>query len=285
MTIIQYLFFLLFLVYSSFVFPTRQQDHEHNRPIITIWVHGTRQLFSKYFFKKFFSCPAGLHCISDIDKESHVYSMATGLHKQSPEEFPLGSFYSFGWSGILSAQERSKAAYALCQELQKLLEHQKEPESKPFIRIITHSHGGNVALCMTQYKKEFQITIDELILLACPVQTITADYCKDPMFKQIYSLYSEYDSLQILDPQGLHYWYSYWQEPNTRNSLQKPASFFSARRFPDHSSLRQTAVKVNNRSLMHVEFIFQKFAQLLPNILHIMRSWKDHCPKTLLVHT
>lgn len=253
------------------------QPERHKRSIITIWVHGTRQFFTKYFFKTFFFCPAGLHHINTLCPKCHAYSMAQGLHKKSPSEFPLESFYCFGWSGILSAQERSKAAHQLCQELQKLVTEYKRQGKDPFIRLITHSHGGNVALSMAAYAQECSFFIDELILLACPVQTLTASYCTSPFFKQIYSLYSEFDSLQVLDPQGFHYWYQCWQKPVNRTLLKKPVSFFSQRRFSEHPTLKQAAIKINNRSLSHIEFIFQKFAHALPRILDMMRGFSPPC--------
>ncbi len=56
------------------------------------------------------------------------------------------SFYTFGWSGMLSQKQRRKAAVRFYNALvceQKLLKAQY-PNLK--IRLITHSHGGNVCL-------------------------------------------------------------------------------------------------------------------------------------------
>lgn len=57
-------------------------------------------------------------------------------------------FYTYGWSGLISQQRRRKEAIrffnALTDEYQKLT----QAGIKPRIRLITHSHGGNVILNM-----------------------------------------------------------------------------------------------------------------------------------------
>jgi len=73
------------------------------------------------------------------------------------------------------------------------------------IRIISYSHGGNVALKLAEvYKKEGfskdrKITIEELVLLGMPVLTETDYLVNSSLFKKIYHFYSYGDRVQRLD--------------------------------------------------------------------------------------
>lgn len=55
------------------------------------------------------------------------------------------NFYTFGWSGLLSQNRRRLEAVRFYNSLSEELENYK-PGSVPEIRILTHSHGGNLAL-------------------------------------------------------------------------------------------------------------------------------------------
>ena len=67
-------------------------------------------------------------------------------------------------------------------------------------------------------------------------------YAHSPLFEKIYSLYSMLDILQVIDPQGL-------------NKKKKKAPLFSERFLPRHEKIEQVAIKFNDRSLMHIEFV------------------------------
>jgi len=55
----------------------------------------------------------------------------------------------------------------------------------PKVTLISHSHGGNVALNLAAIaEKESPLSIERLILLACPVQQETAALVDAPMFKK-----------------------------------------------------------------------------------------------------
>ncbi|KKP23849.1 MAG: hypothetical protein SZ59_C0003G0073 [candidate division TM6 bacterium GW2011_GWF2_28_16] len=56
------------------------------------------------------------------------------------------NFYTFGWSGLLSQNRRRLEAVRFYNSLSEELENYKSFEKIPEIRIITHSHGGNLAL-------------------------------------------------------------------------------------------------------------------------------------------
>ena len=233
-------------------------------PTINVWIHGT--LFElRHIIPKFLHIEQGLNPISSYFPEHYYWKIAQDLAENNPNRFNFDEFYLFGWSGTLSFAEREKAAKNLYDALKKLsLAYQQKYGQKPLIRLITHSHGGNVALNLAKIKDSNEITISELVLLACPVQKKTATAIADPMFKKVTSLISKIDMIQILDPQGLYY--KEWPEILKNKELLK--SLFSEREFQPQSNLIQAQIKLNNRSIFHMEFILAKFLKKLPLILN-----------------
>ncbi len=55
-------------------------------------------------------------------------------------------FYTFGWTGLMSQNSRRYEAIRLYNALAKELLRLKEQGKNPKIRLITHSHGGNLSL-------------------------------------------------------------------------------------------------------------------------------------------
>jgi len=152
-------------------------------------------------------------------------------------------FYTFGWPGLISKASRQRQALYLYNALCRELERYKTKGIKPHIRLITFSHGGNVALGMgaihtiltnvkterfasqdckesiasmekilSNVKKRKDTTnpyahtpitndlcIDELVLLAVPIQPETDFFCHCSLFKKIYSFYSDEDGIQSVD--------------------------------------------------------------------------------------
>ena len=128
-----------------------------------------------------------------------------------------------------------------------------------------------------------QLIIDELILLACPIQEQTVHCAHDTLFKRIYSMYSRGDSIQVMDPQGFHYW-------RKKHKLLKPPTFFSGRCFPKEcTKVQQVAVQLNGKNLMHIEFLFHKFLKFLPDIVYRLRKWRkkniDERPTVISITT
>lgn len=123
----------------------------------------------------------------------------------------------FNWSGALSGLERIKASIKLHSQLVLLKKQLKERNIPHKIRIIAHSHGGNVALILAGIEEvlrnqnkssnpdnaqscnncDFQI--EELILLGTPIQIETKGYLFSDFFKEITSFYSDRDGTQALD--------------------------------------------------------------------------------------
>lgn len=232
-------------------------------PMITVFVHGTR-IFPKFYVQELFYSPEGFKNISQIEKSSHMHTVAHALSEADPTRFKYESFYTFGWNGNLDFQERKKAANDLYTAIKEFSDsYLSQFGKRPRVRIITHSHGGNVALNLAAVAKEVRdplFHVDELILLACPVQEETKNYVSDAIFGRIYSLSSRNDVIQVLDPQGLY--------PNNDN-----APVFSERYFPAHQHLLQAQIKLYGRFILHVEFLGKSFLDHLPAIMDMMDAW------------
>ena len=157
------------------------------------------RLTPKLFFENFFHVEPGLAKATHLNESYHHREIAQTLAKIDTEQFDLTHFYLFGWSGKLSFKKRKNAARQLHTALTTLInDYTTIHDIVPRVRIITHSHGGNVALNLARYASENNaFEINELILLACPVQEHTQELVKHPFFKTIYSLYSTRDILQV----------------------------------------------------------------------------------------
>ncbi len=245
-------------------------------PSITVWVHGTRFVRRPFFYSCFDGVPS-LRLAQNVDPESSMYEIAHLLNKTAPDRFPLKTFYTFGWSGKLSSSIRQKAARCLYKELQRIVtEYEKTYNVKPYIKLLTHSHGGTVALNLARIKRkptDVPFTIDELVLLACPVQKATKQYIENDIFKYTCALYSGLDMVQILAPQFTDETYT-TKKGNVRRRFKIP--FFSNRKFEKHPKLAQAKVKVDGRALFHTEFTSEHFISILPHILHVMHSSHKH---------
>lgn len=112
-------------------------------------------------------------------------------------------FYTYGWSGLLSRNQRYIESEGLLLGVYQLKESYKAKGINPKIRIVGYSHGGNVCLNMagmrdTEYP-DMDVTIDELVLIGMPVQMETDFYAKSPLFKKIYNIFSNQDVVQKMD--------------------------------------------------------------------------------------
>lgn len=244
-------------------------DAESQAPRITIWIHGTKSLgpVSNYFH----GCPqAGLMHISNVPNVYRIAGVIKALAKADPFRFPLEHCHLFGWSGDLNFEGRKKEAKKLYDALKLLSANYKDKYGiVPAITLITHSHGGNVALNLVNVKDATNtLIIDKAILLACPVQHETKELVKDPMFKQLFSFYSTSDLLQVIDPQGL-----YCTEHNPKKHLE-----FSDRQFPISKNVYQAKLRINGHGVAHVGFILQSFSKLLPSLIDAAEKWEHEAP-------
>lgn len=224
---------------------------EPNR--ITIWIHGTRM--SKHILPRFSYSMPGLNHYTKTSHKYYLRDIADTLIESNPNIFPPETFYLYGWNGALSRSEREKAAHQLYYELKEVREAYVNKHGKePYIQILSHSHGGNVALLLEKVKdpSDINFSIDRVILLACPVQKNTKNMAHSSVFKKIYSLYSVIDFLQIADPQGLK---------------NRCMPFFSQRHFDHCENITQVHMKINGRSFRHLDFILRRF---LRNLVHVI---------------
>lgn len=258
------------------VVPKITSDRTMQQPVITIWVHGTKntaQVLAIKPVRRFFDCLPGLHHKDELSTDFHLRTLADTITQADPHNFNPDHFYIFGWSGKLCFKARRQAAEDLYADLVMLLDDYRSKMGKePTLRIITHSHGGNVALLLAEIMDERQkeFFIDELILLACPVQDYTAHLTQHEAFKKIYSIYSSGDLFQVGDPQG-----AYAENKDTATS------FFSRRHFTPFPTIRHVMVTYNGRPSTHVEFILIRFAKLLPFALHAIDTWYTSIAKSI----
>jgi hypothetical protein len=113
-------------------------------------------------------------------------------------------FYTFGWSGLLSAKMRSLEAELLYTSLVDLISDFNQQGIFPKIRIVGYSHGGNVALNLasaarTKKDQDSSFVVDELILLGVPVLPDALSLVSSILFKDVYHIFSVRDRIQTLD--------------------------------------------------------------------------------------
>lgn len=270
-------------------------------PSITIWIHGTLMFYIP-IYHQIFDGKSGLMHMKSLPENHHFRVLAETISQHDPEHFPMEEFYIFSWSGKLKQQERENAAAKLHEEIIILQEqYQKKYGIAPTIRIIAHSHGGNVAINMACLRSSFAkapedprkasknisflpgspsketvdgVNIKSLILLACPVQEKTMHLIGTPMFNRVYSLYSSFDFIQVLAPQFRRLRASYERTLKRRKYHYKFIPF-SARLFPTYSHLTQAKIKINDYPISHTRFSTKEFTVLLPIILEKLDIWHD----------
>ena len=232
-------------------------------PTITIWIHGARPFAANTY-------NIGLKSIDLFDPQDYIAQSAAALIKADSAKFPRDHFYIYSWSGILDFSERQRASDILHTELVKLIDDYTQTHClTPKIRIIAHSHGGNVALNLASHKDHTYV-VDELILLAVPVQAKTHNLVHSPLFKQVFSLYSTIDIPQIIDPQLLY------RESGT-NLL------FSGQRFTPSINLMQVKVKINGSACQHLQFNDTSTMAILPRMLDELYTWMAAITQDILL--
>ena len=270
--------------------PIESSSITENPPPITIWIHGTVFFKKPPLFEQFHKTPT-LILASLLPEKGRFHRIADTIVQQDQEHFSIDEFYIFCWSGHFSIRERKAAAEKLYTEIIALTQQYEEKYHQyPTIRIIAHSHGGNLALHMAKIKTVTSpLTIKSLILLACPVQEKTMHLIDTPMFQRIYSLYSSFDFVQILAPQLRRsdltkqpYFAKASKDKQKKRSYKIPA--FSSRLFPQHPHVIQAKIKVNNFPITHTRFATTGFAEMLPKILYKLDSWDAADQKQHILH-
>ncbi len=223
----------------------------------TIFIHGTIfPVISR--FTHGVEYPTGLISYMDCQGPNRLTRMAEILSTAAPEQFSLESFYFYCWPGKPTFEQRKLTA----KDLYTLLKMHTGP-----VTIIAHSHGCNVALYLAQLAAQEEndsLSIDRLILCACPVQVATAHLVTSPIFNNIYSFYSTADLTQIIDPQGLY---------EETKKVSKDAPLFSQRLFEDAPNLIQTRILMDGHNPGHQSFVNPRFLRNLPFMISLL---EDH---------
>lgn len=236
------------------------------RPRLNIWIHGTAHpvtMCKKAWYREFGEDK--LLKFADLRPNGEAYRTARALNQGNMQDFALPDFHFFRWTGLLDYKKREKASMALYHALKKEIQAIfLKTGQKPFVTIITHSHGGNIALNLAQINEqnEGDLQVDRLILLACPVQDRTAKWSEHHTFNKIYAFYSSMDMIQVL----------------AINNLK-----LAGRRFGKNND-KITHVKTSwkHYGLMHNDFKGEYFVAKLPGALkqidyHInLSKWSRH---------
>jgi pimeloyl-ACP methyl ester carboxylesterase len=248
---------LLSVLYLLLIFcGATTRSYEQAPTGTTIFVHGAIPAFLAFCAP---SCLLGLNSLREYDVNYGRGVIGYTLHTSFPEEYPLDSFYIFGWPGDLTFESRYEAAEELYLKM-KLL--------PPPYTVIGHSHGCNVALNFVKVAErhnDHNFRVQRLILLACPVQVATTAYVRSPIFEQVFSFYSSADIGQVIDPQGLHYLpYSI--------SASYNIPLLSGRVFCPSDNLIQARVLIHRRNPWHSDFTRGRFLNHLLPILELLEK-------------
>jgi hypothetical protein len=234
------------------------------QPVITIFVHGSRPQIKCLVAKKFKAKP-GLLPVKEYEETSHYAQVATILEQRSPEKYCKEHFYVFGWSGSVSFNVRKKMAKKLCSKVRKLLDaYKKDCGIYPKVQVITFSHGGNIALQLSDFLPFFDSqTIDlDLVLIGCPVQAATECMINCPHFSHITVISSKGDVIQRMDPHNL---YGPRRDKKTRVFSRR---FFDVDTLEPavKSKITQCAITVNRKVLGHLD-LGRSFMKHVPEVL------------------
>lgn len=108
-------------------------------------------------------------------------------------------FYTFGWSGMLSAKERLIAGKRLYRAIARLERNARIMGEHVHVRVITYSHGGGVTLNTARARKKPKIKIESVIVLGMPIQYDTDYLINSDIFENFYHFYSLSDYVQTID--------------------------------------------------------------------------------------
>lgn len=240
---------------------------QKQRVVLTVFIHGTSMLgitsaplsyvTSKKWYQRYYERlqrkwrtkhwsyrdgvhgQKGLHPV-DVISGSNISPMTMPLinayrtiHGHVADHVDTLHLYDmFGWGGELLHEGRCRAAIEGYSLLSKRVRELKQQGYDVRLRLVTHSHGGNVALLMaalsaylkqqsledksqrcmvqeigTMFEKMGYITtqadvdlvVDEAIFLAMPVLEETAWLSMQPFFNEVWHLYSDNDTVQGAD--------------------------------------------------------------------------------------
>lgn len=167
----KYLFFSNFMLFLIIVISQSRLfanlDNSNNVPWINIFIHGTLFLTKKNNVNKRKShyghriiLGEGLTKIENPSKSLSTnlaaYPSIALFEKNNKKINPNDKniYYLWGWNGILSNKARREESINLFCCLVKLINYYKKQGVNPKIRLLAHSHGGNVCLGIGRVWKE-----------------------------------------------------------------------------------------------------------------------------------
>lgn len=110
------------------------------------------------------------------------------------------SYYTYGWSGLLSKKARETEAEQFFDVLEQLKNETMQKNREPKIRLIGFSHGGNICAQLVHAKQKKNVpdavTVDELYLIGTPILDETRLVLDDSLFTRVYNIYSPADHIQ-----------------------------------------------------------------------------------------
>jgi hypothetical protein len=230
---------------------------------INVYVHGTMTTFGVRILAKIYPelgyGQQGVAHINQMPANALFLKDVDCLQMADAVRFNADHFYTFGWSGALNFKKREQAGKQLYDGLVVLLnDYHTKYGYFPKLRIITFSHGGNVALNMVQHLPfiaDQQVHL-EMLIIACPVQKVTQHLLCSTYIDKMYTIASTRDLLQIAD----------------RYTFEKkgyfPQRFFCV----NQKNCKEIRVFVNNRGLAHID-LMRSFVRHIPQVLKNADLW------------
>jgi hypothetical protein len=135
----------------------------------------------------------GLRPINITHTPSNSAELFTHLYKvvqerYFPDEITV-EWLTFGWSGAMNHLERLWESQNLIDALTDYLEQKRKIFPNLKVRLVTYSHGSNIALNIAHLNPG-NLQIDQLIMLGTPVFAENEICIYSPIFKEIFSIYS-----------------------------------------------------------------------------------------------
>lgn len=256
---------IIFFLALFMIAHTVQMPNPEARREIIIFVHGS--FIAARPMRGWFIKHNGLYSLEQLQDDGNLryLNITRTLWKTNQELYNHDAVYVYGWSGKVSHRERMAESRKLANEIAKLV----ADDPNVHITLLTHSHGGNVALGMACIDEQLPFTIDRLILLACPVLEATCHAVKKPLFCSIYAFHSHADLTQVADMQYFH------------DDAVKKKPLFAQRHFPDdcRECVKEVRIARGRRDIGHLEFITHWFFKQVMNIVHELETDSENAPR------
>ncbi|MFH1644379.1 MAG: hypothetical protein ABIA74_04355 [bacterium] len=84
------------------------------------------------------------------------------ISDQTMPKHQVNHFYTYGWSGLLSLQRRQKESVRFFNELNEKIKEYQAKGINPKIRILAHSHGGNLVLNVAAINKILNMNPEQI---------------------------------------------------------------------------------------------------------------------------